>query len=222
MPGISPHIVMTDMGNPQDRRLKWELAELVAWALLGADALLGIAGLVAGFVANFGSTARTASVGQLLLDGTGWAGFVPMLLVLASLGMAWWQIQGWSEVVNGWIDDDSEAASDPEELTQAYGHMLRARRLAVWAGIVAVVISFAAVGSLIGFILTFLPFPRPDNQVWAELIENGGEVLASLLLGGAALFVAVWLLGLCRTALAIEDEDGEAVVGGFDQPHEIG
>jgi len=112
----------------------WEPPEVMGFGIIGAAGLVVLFTVLTAVIAAFSSpnvptgpfhgvTAIPGpSTAQTVLEATQWASILFALLPLAALGAVWWQVQGWTDVIN---DDDENV----EEYTKAFGHLLRARLL---------------------------------------------------------------------------------------------
>jgi hypothetical protein len=173
-------------------RTDWEIQEVLATALLLAVALVAVGAVASGIDANAeGSFQPTRdAVAQALLQSTLWAGVTTVFLLVAALGLVWWQVDGWSEALGDAGTDDAE---------EARLHLRRNRVLAKWAGVSLAVTSLAAIGTLVAIGLQDEPVSVSMRlQQW---FSYGGGVIAALVLAAAGIFAVTRVLRLCDGAL---------------------
>ena len=174
----------------------WELAEWVAAALLVAVTVLGAGGLVSGIVgslepAGLPVLSGAGFTGQLLMESTSWSGFLTLLMVLASLGLIWWQVQAWSEDLGAADGDGGGAAGADLSAGDAAGHLVRARRMTAWAGACAVGVALASVAAFVGEVM--FEHGVQTLFVWGRYVMQGGVLLASLAVAGGCGYAVVRL-----------------------------
>jgi hypothetical protein len=208
-----------DVGTEDDehdaRRIRtpWEIQEWAALALLSAIAIVIIAGVASGVVGDTGLNQTSASISEVLLDATRWAGFDVAFLVLAALGLIWWQVDGWAEALDddrvGGGDDDPGDPDDERVFEEAVRHIGRNRTLATWAGGLLLVTSMAAVGLMVGVVRELSP-PSPSMN-WQQWISAGGNLLSTLTLAALGGYAVAHIWGLCRTALTVDADTGPAL-----------
>ena len=184
-------------------RSPWEVQEWAALALLSAIAIVVIAGVSSGVVGDTGLNQTSASVSEVLLDATRWAGFEVPFLVVAALGLIWWQVDGWAEVLDDDVGDDDQDEPDVERsIEEAVDHIGRNKALATWAGVSLLVTSMAAIGLMVGIVLEQSP-PSPSMN-WEQWLSGGGNLLSTLILAGFGFYAVAHIWGLCRSALAVD------------------
>jgi hypothetical protein len=119
-------------GGPQaGARLTAEVPEVLAVALLGSFVLFVLSSVGAALVSAFigPPLEGSAPVAQILDAATEWASPLSALLIYAALGATWWQLRGWSDVVDE-FRADSPAWSSDEDLRLAVRYLRRGRALA--------------------------------------------------------------------------------------------
>jgi hypothetical protein len=181
-----------DAPRSSPTRTDWEIQEVVATALLIAVALVAVGAVAAGIDANAeGSFQPTRdAVAQALLQSTLWASVTTVFLLVAALGLVWWQVDGWSEALEGTGADGVE---------EARLHLRRNRALAKWAGVSLAVTSLAAIGTLVAVGLEDEPVNVSMRlQQW---FSYGGGVIAALVLAAAGIVAVTRVLRLCAGAL---------------------
>jgi hypothetical protein len=194
-----------DGRNARRIRTPWEIQELAAVAFLSAIAIVTIAGVASGVVGDTGLNQTGAPVAEVLLDATRWAGVDVAFLVVAALGLIWWQVDGWSEALDDDGEDDPDDPDDPgveRVIEEAVRHIGRNRALFTWAGVLLLVISMAAVGLMVGVVLEQSP-PSPSMN-WQQWLSAGGNLLSTLILTGFGVYAVAHLWRLCGNALAVD------------------
>jgi hypothetical protein len=153
-------------------RPAWEIPEMMIVALVASIGVLIVGGLAAG-IARIVSDATEVPFGGGLQEiwsavafGAEWANFVVAAILLAALGLCWWQLQGWAEV--------TEEADDADDGAEAFGHIHRALLL---TNVVVGGLGLTAVGALAGVV--------------AELGEGNGQSFVPVDIYAGAEFVAV-------------------------------
>ncbi len=115
----------TDVGEAENRPA-WEVPEKVAVALLASVVVLAMGGLAAGIarfvVYNGEPFPGNQAVWSAIEFGAQWADVFVAAVLLAVLGLCWWQLQAWAEVI--------EDPDDAGQLLDAVGHTARALHLA--------------------------------------------------------------------------------------------
>ena len=192
---------MTDVGHPDDEapdgrlsdsdRLATEAPEVLAVALLGSFVLLVLASVGAALVSAFSGPPLegVAPAAQILEQATDWASPVTALIILAALGATWWQVRGWSDVVDESEPEDPEM-SEEDELRSAFRYLRRGRALA--AGGVAMLGALAAgqIGYTVSVVMVFGSGGFGD-QASGQSVRAIGYLLATGLLVGAGMWFAL-------------------------------
>lgn len=152
-------------------------AEILGWALVVAFALFVIANVVGAVLTSNTSTnlpgfPGSVSVGEpisvVLLTATTWASRPEVSLILiAALGLAWWQV--------GTLRHEDEGSASDDEVQQALTHTTRARELASATGLLLCIAGMAAVGFVVGSII--------------ETNGAGWDIRVVFLCDGAATFI---------------------------------
>jgi hypothetical protein len=136
-----------------------------------------------------------SSVAVTLLSATQWATIYFSLLLLAVLGIVWWQIQGWLEVLD-------EADDSDEELRTALDHLARARHLDNAVMVAFCILIAAAIGNVVGIFLQNMPEGVSPPLV-AGYVGETGIAIATCLIAA----VAIW------SGVRLRSSVDEAVVG---------
>ena len=177
----------------------WELPEIVVAAILaavGALALGGLASGIAGAIEASNPFLGGVSTAGIIVQSTSWAESFAAFMVLISLLVVWWHVEKWSEVID----------SDEDEL--ALLHVMRARLLAVWAGIAAVVVVAAAITYFVSYQIDLQsPGGGISPIVWELRALQIGSLVATLLLGTAGVLGTIWVRKLCSSYLTIPMEE---------------
>ena len=174
-----------------ERRLAFEVPEVAAGAILVAFFAIVVGGLVTGIIV---STAPQVPLDQLqnawnaVQFGTTWAEPLLTVVLLGAVGLCWWQTEGWSEVL------DTE--TDYDQLSEAVGHLRRARQIALWCLGSLAVIDIGAVVGLVA-VIAFNVRSHSDRLVWAHVIGNGAGLMAVLVISAGGFVVVARLLRRC-------------------------
>jgi hypothetical protein len=152
-------------------RPQWEVPELVGAAVLLVVAVLALGGLAVGIAASLKNQLpdNISPIWTNLAFGARWANPLVALAVLGVLGVCWWQLQAWAEVIEA---PDEE---DENDRMEALGHMVRAR-MGVITSLGA--LGVTALGSVAGFV--GLVGQAEVSQLWREYVFGGTETLAVL------------------------------------------
>jgi hypothetical protein len=201
-----------DAASPMARRLlstiqaSWEIQEIVAAALLLVIAVLagaGMASAIIGGTSRVDGFANGESVTQVLFEATQWAGVFATFLILCALGLVWWQVDGWADVLEDLDegeDRDRAAGGEESEADDAMRHIGRNRTLSTWAAVSLLVTSMAVVGAMVGLGLEASPFP------WQQWVSFGGQLVGALILAAVGFFAVGRIRSRCTTALDLENE----------------
>ena len=126
--------------------------------------------------------------------GTEWAEPLLAVVLLAVLGLCWWQFQTWADV--------TETTSDDEQAFDALDHIHRARQITIWT---QAALGLTALGSLAFFaggVLSTTGFPQ---VAWSHDFYGGASTLAVIVLAGVGLLVGKGLGQ--RYAPVVPDEE---------------
>jgi hypothetical protein len=186
----SPAEVIADRAAELPTKLRrLELPEVLGWALVVGFAVLVVASVIAAILTASVSTSingqnlASEPVSTVLYTATAWAARPEVVLILlATLGLAWWQVESWSDDA----DDDEPATDDSGR------HVIRASTMATAAGALLVVTAMAAIGLAIG---GWSNDNGPGSVTWAFRLEYLGPAVATFLISVAGLF-GVYLLRL--------------------------
>ncbi len=167
-------------------RTAWELAEGVAAALLVA-AVLRFAGAVVGTVIGGYPPAPThgQKLGLLLQSAFEYADGQGVLLLLAVLGLLWWQAAKWSE--RRWIVEHHFDA--PGAAAEVAGHLSRTRRLLRCTGLLFTLGALGGVALIAGLVFEYIGL-GPWRMQWYH-IAGSGTLEAAYVLASVAGLVAV-------------------------------
>lgn len=179
-------------------RVPWEVPEVAAVVVLVAVGLLILGGLGTGIAATIGSTvpigagAGTEVTGESIAFGTTWAGPLLAMVLLAVLGLCWWQVHGWAEV------------SAEVEHHEASTHVLRGQRLAWWAKGALVLTLAGSFASLAGTMLTNSAAVAEPALIWSRDIYDVASVLAVAVIASGGVWIGT------RLHPATDDDTGTA------------
>jgi hypothetical protein len=167
-------------------RLPWEVPELVGVAVLLVVAVLALGGLVTGIAGTVKSHLpdNISPIWTYLEFGAQWAEPLLALAVLGVLGLCWWQVQAWAEVIEA---PDEE---DENDRSEALGHMVRARMGAI-TSLGALVVT--ALGSVAGFV--GMVGQGEVSQLWPGYIVRGTAMLAVLVVLAIGMMIKHGLRG---------------------------
>jgi len=189
---------------PSSARAPWEIQEIAAGALVLVVGVVAVSGVVAGILggtaANEGSS-EVQTAAQTLLQATQWAGAFTAFLLVCALGLTWWQVQGWSDTLDdsGTEDPNEDKSPTDTDSDEAIRHIVRSKALTRWAGLVLLICSLAAVGTLVGVVLQTSP---PESSLkWQEWLSTGGAALATLILAGVGAVAVIRVRALGDLAL---------------------
>ena len=167
-------------------RLPWEVPELVGVAVLLVVAVLALGGLAIGIAGSLKGQLpdNISPVWTNLEFGAQWANPLVALAVLGVLGVCWWQLQAWAEVIEA---PDEE---DENDRIEALGHMVCAR--------MGVISSLGALGvTALGSIAEFVGLLGQGgvSQLWPEYVFRGTEMLAVLVVLAIGMMIERGLRG---------------------------
>lgn len=166
-------------------RSAWELPEIVAVSVLVAFFGLVVGGLVTAIVV--GTTPIEPSpgnqlVGEAIQLGAEWADPLLTALLLAVLGLCWWQFQAWAAA--------AETTSDDEQTSEVLDHLRRARLITIWTQAALALTALGSVALFAGGILTDTGLGTAvPRTIWARDIYAAASVLAVFVLVGVGLLV---------------------------------
>jgi hypothetical protein len=158
-------------------RMAWEVPEIAGAAILVGVAVLIVGGLAVGIARALTTTGGVFAFSNqqtwaAVQFGAVWASPVVAVLLVGVLGLCWWQDQGWEEVV----------ADGAEELSEARGHLRRARRMIAWT---RVLVALTAVGSIALFAAA-LGINQGSSDWYDYYFPSGASTVATFaLLAGA-------------------------------------
>lgn len=191
----APPPVGDDPGPPPS----WEVPEIIGVAVVTIVGILAAGGLGTGIARSIefaqpngfpGSSLETWNAVQF---GSEWASPLIAALLLGVLGLCWWQLQAWSEII--------ESPDADDDVAEAAGHMRRARRMVRWTGAALVL---TAAGSIAGCAAAIGAVVGEPGAEWSVEIYADADLLAVLVLLAAAVFVGRHL-GLRYGAAAPDD-----------------
>jgi hypothetical protein len=155
-------------------RLAWEVIEIVGACVLVTIAILAAGAVAAGIGQSVDTSPfLTTTVWDAIEVSSLWASPVVALLLLGVLGLCWWQLEAWSEVMDG---------PDEEDVADGLGHTRRARMMAVWT-VVALILT--GVGSVAGFAAR-LGSDIGGDTVWTIDVAAGASMIAVLVVLASA------------------------------------
>jgi hypothetical protein len=152
------------------------VAVLVAFFLLVVGGL--VTAIVTGTAPNEPPAPGNQFLGTSIQYGTEWAEPLLAVVLLAVLGLCWWQFQTWADV--------TETTGDDEQAFDAQGRIHRARQITIWT---QAALGLTALGSLAFFAGGVLSTTGLSRVVWSHDFYGGASALAVIVLAGVGLFV---------------------------------
>jgi hypothetical protein len=180
---------------------KWELLEKIAAVIVVAEAVRLVGSVVSGIV--YGASTHTgprlesqAVLGTTFQTVAGFADGPGVILLLVSLGLAWWRTTHWVERLNRSLAGAGSDGAEPDEA-------VRLRRLDRLATAVGSMLALAAVAALLFLVGVFLlnTVHGQSAASRAEAFANGTFPLAYTTIATAGFAASRHLAQQCRTAL---------------------
>ena len=178
------------VGAPADAadtvsRPAWEVPEKLAVVLLASVVALAVGGLAAGvarIVVESEPFPGNQAVWNAIDLGAQWSNVFVATFLLGVLGLCWWQLQAWAEVI--------EDPDDAGQLLDAVGHTARALRT-TRAGEAA--LGLVVVGSVAGFVGAV--GTAGTSELWVLDLSSGAQMVAVVIIGAAGILVGRQLRG---------------------------
>ncbi|GEM_PF-2484913 len=175
--------------------LPWQIPEIVSVVALASVGVLALGGLVTGIARVVTETASifppglgSQEIWNAIQLGSLWATPFIAVIILGALGLCWWQVQVWAQVV--------DVPEDEGDLSDALGRVRRASLIARWA---MVVLALTAAGAMAGFVADV--GLNASGPSWPIDVDEGASLFAVLLLLSAAVLVGRQVL--VRNGLSI-------------------
>jgi len=167
-------------------RTAWELAEGVAAALLVAAVLRFTGAVVATVIGGYPpAPTHGQKLGLLLQSAFEYADGQGVLLLLAVLGLLWWQTAKWSE--RRWIVEHHYDA--PAAAAEVAGHLSRTRRLLRCTGLLFTLGALGGIALIAGLVFEYIGL-GPWRMQWYH-IAGAGTLEAAYILASVAGLIAV-------------------------------
>jgi hypothetical protein len=164
----------------------WELAEGVAAALLVAAVLRFAAAVVATVIGGYpAAPTHGERLGLLLQSAFEYADGQGVLLLLAVLGLLWWQAAKWSE--RRWIVQHHYDA--PSAAVEVGGHLARTRRLLRSTGLLFTLNALGGLALIAGVVFEYIG-SGPWRMQW-DHIAGAGAIEAAYVLVSVTGLIAV-------------------------------
>jgi hypothetical protein len=198
--------------GPVARHAEWELPEVLAAVILLAFVVVTVTSVVVGIVTGVGQegTGLTSAqtVGLAMQNATSWANPAFAFVLLAGVGLVWWQVKIWSaeiELAGAGEAEDIEDDADSPILVAAFDHLLRAKSLASWAVPLLAVVLAAAADAVAASFLLYRGASVGGGTIWSNHLEAIGLGLATWLLAGTGMVAALYV----RTRVSLEFTQAE-------------
>ena len=171
-----------DDDNETSQLLTWEVPEIAAMVVLIALGALAVGGLVAGIIASSGWSGSFPApryvTGEAITFGAAWAEPLLAIALLGVMGLSWWQLQAW---------DDTDGEGSGEDDHKVRGHIRRALRIGLAAGIALVV---TVAGSLADLIGTVMAIPGTGALNWSRYVISGASFVGVLVVATGGWIIA--------------------------------
>ena len=192
-----------DINAESSKMAEWEIQEIVAIGFLICLGLLlvtGVAGAIAG--SSGGGNLGQIPWQQILVHATEWAGIFAGFVLIAVMGLIWWQVDGWTDRLSELDEaEDTDEEVDQLEIYQAVTHLSHSRSICAWLLVSCVVIAVATVALSIGEVSEFSG--EGQTSILAQqAFLTGGQSLATLLLASIAIFGTLRSRRTCNKALS--------------------
>ena len=188
-------------------RVQWEIEELVAAGLLLTIGVLALSDIASGWANASVDSNRPASqaLRSFLLYSTDWSGISAGFLILAALGLIWWQMDGWAERLED-LDTGEEGQATLREFEEAARHLARNRSLSTACGILLVVGLIASVGAVVGEVIVGYGGYGQTALFWGQVLRPVGELVGFLILAAIGMLAIVGVRATCDRALNAGEE----------------
>lgn len=167
-------------------RVGYEPAELVAVAVAGSLSVMAVATTIGNAVSGLESASLRT------WDATTWANPFFVLWALVPAALAWWEADRWVEAPSVGAGPEPPAG----DRVVALAHLMRARRVALWAACLLVVASAASVVELVTSVTSAAG--QLGRLALSHLVTVGGTMVGTVAVAVAGLVVV--RLALTRVA----------------------
>jgi len=155
----------------------WDVPEIATTAVLVGIAVVIAGGVAAGVAvgaAAIGTPPGTAqTIGEDLQFAAQWADILVAVVLLATAGLCWWQVESWVDaVVGGEVEGEAH---------WGLGHLQRVRALTLGTQIELVLTGIGALASFIGAVLFDASVPS-GSDAWTRDIFPGANLVAVLVI----------------------------------------
>jgi len=187
---VAPDGALAQDGAAPRPRTPWELIEGVAAVLLVAAVLRFAGAIIAtGIWGTPPAATRGQRLGLMLQSAFEFADGQGVLLLLAVLGLLWWQAEKWSE--RRWIVQQHYTA--PGAATEVAGHLARTRRLLRCTGLLFALSALGGVALIAGVVFEYIGL-GPWRTQWYHIAGSGSLEAAYVLVSVAGLVAVRHLL----------------------------
>jgi len=155
----------------------------MAIGILIAAGIVVIGGLATGVAATIGTPSTygppaTQLTGTFVEAGSEWVGPLFVLLLLAVLGLCWWQVETWGE--------ETEDAEN-ERTAEAVRHLCRAHDIVLWAQVGFGLSIAGAIAFFVGTLLVSTQSPAVA-LVWSRAIYSGAITIGAIVMAVVGLW----------------------------------
>ena len=188
---MADHVTFDEAGVvPEDSArpsLPWEVPEIAAVGILVAFSLIVVGGVATGIDVSTGRQQpffdQLENVWNAIEFGTSWAGPVLAIVLLAVVGLCWWQVEAWSV----------ESPPTPLEPSSAHDYIRRAQKISLWALGSLVITVVGAVAGCVALVASNIP-AHPGRVGWSRVFGVGAGLAAVIVVAAAGLLVVIRLM----------------------------
>jgi hypothetical protein len=190
----------------QAHRVPWEIQELASVAILSSLALLAITNIASAWaMTGADSGTPTHRWSTFLVYSTDWSGLFAGFILLTTLGLVWWQTDGWADRLED-LDIGAEGQESLSDFEEAIQHLVRNRSLSTACGIFLIFGLLASVGSVVGEAIVGYGGFGQASVFWSQLLRPIGELIGFLILATIGGLAIVRLRSTYSDALNVEPE----------------
>ena len=205
---MTDHVTFDEVGVvPEDASgpsLPWEVPEIAAVGILVAFSMIVVGGVATGTDVSTGRQQpfvdQLENIWNAIEFGSSWAGPALAIVLLAVVGLCWWQVEAWS----------AESPTTPAEPSRAYDYIRRAQKISLWALASLVITVVGAMAGCVALVASNIP-AHPGRVGWSRVIGVGAGLAAVIAVAAAGLLVVIRLMsppadGVARPAGSADPE----------------